>query len=213
MFERITMRSDRLRTMFYAAKAIPLGAHPMNKIRLLTWAIVLAATGAFVYWKMPARPLTLEQAEQEEREIMAGTRRGRPAPAAELREERALEEAQRRQQNEAGQLVSLFKHCHDAVGRHFILTRDVTVDDGRLPPNGYPYIYTYRGERFVGLAENPPDPTYYAELVPPLSGSYVVSGTVRTDSGPGAHYQSYICKILAKPPLFFVRSVDVRAIR
>jgi len=180
----------------------------VSKIRPLACALVVAATGAFVYWKMPEPPRTLEQAEREEREIMAGTRRGRPAPA-ELREERA----EQRQRNEGEQLVTLFKRCHDAVKRDFILTRDVTVDDGLLPPNGYLHISTYRGERIVGISDQPPNPTYYAELVPPLSGSYVVSGIVRTGSGPSAHHQSYTCKILAKPPLFLVRSVDVYANR
>jgi len=185
----------------------------MNKIHLLAGALtVVAVTGALLYWQAPEPPRTLEQAEQNEREIMAGTRRGRPGPA-ELKEERAEMAMQRQQLNEAEQLVTLFTRCHDAVKRSFVLTRSVTVDDGLLPPNGHLHLSTYRGKRIVGISDQPPDPAYYAELVPPLSGSYVVSGTVRTGSGPGAHYQSYRCKIFAKPPLFLVRSVDVRAVR
>ena len=185
----------------------------MNKIHLLAGALtVVALTGAILYWQASEPPRTLEQAEQEEREIMAGTRRGRPAPA-EVREERAEMAMQQRQLNEAEQLVTLFTRCHDAVKSSFVLTRNVTVDDGLLPPNGHLHLSTYRGERIVGISNQPPDPAYYAELLPPLSGSYVVSGTVRTGSGPSAHYQSYTCKIFAKPPLFLVRSVDVSAIR
>lgn len=181
----------------------------MRKILLLACALAVAAAGAYVYWGMPdPPPRTLEQAEREEREIMAGTRRGRPAPA-EVREERA----QQRQHNEAEQLVTLFKRCHEAVKRNFIFTRDVTVDDGLVPPHGYPAVSTYRGERFVSIGDRPPNPTYDAELVPPLSGSYVVTGVVKAGGGPNAHYQSYTCKILAKPPLFLVRSVDVSALR
>ena len=184
----------------------------MDTTRIVVWSLVVAAVAAVALSKRSQPPRTAAEAAQEEREIIAGTRKPRPPSRAQVEIERRETAAPPAPRPAADPRAALFEHCHAAVRRRFALTRTVVVDDGLVPASGHMYMHVYRGKRRVGISERPPDQSYYVPLQLPVSGSYVVEGTVRTGVGSNERTQFYDCEIRTTPVLF-VTSVDFRPVK
>ncbi|MEP6885896.1 MAG: hypothetical protein ABJC66_14205 [Gammaproteobacteria bacterium] len=122
-----------------------------------------------------------------------------------------------------GIVASLLGKCDEAIRHKLKRYAFVEIDDNVPPNQGYVFVSSYSGIRFVGHMKTAPvagseEAREYPPLVAPLQGAYAVDGYVAYSNEPihgGLPYlhSTYICAAALDGDQVKIGDVDFRLVK